>query len=79
VATTLSWVGDPAAVGTARQVLARMESGTDGPTRPRRAALARLDLALALAGTGQADEAAAVAMQALTSGLIVQSSFWRAD
>jgi tetratricopeptide (TPR) repeat protein len=79
VATTLSWVGDPAAVDTARQVLGRMESGADGPPRPRRAALARLDLALALAGTGQADEAAAVAMEAVTSGLIVQSSFWRAE
>jgi tetratricopeptide (TPR) repeat protein len=78
VATTLSWVADPAAVDTARQVLGRMESGADGPPRPRRAALARLDLALALAGTGQADEAAAVAMEALTSRLIVQSSFWRA-
>jgi len=78
VATTLSWAGDPAAVDTSRQVLARMESSADALPRPRRAALARLDLALALAGTGQGDEAAAVAMEALTSGLIVQSSFWRA-
>jgi hypothetical protein len=78
MATTLSWVGDPAAVDTARQVLTRMESGADGLPRPRRAALARLDLALALAGTRQDDEAAAVALEALTSGLIVQSSFWRA-
>jgi len=78
VATTLSWAGDPAAVDTSRQVLARMESSADALPRPRRAALARLDLALALASTGQGDEAAAVAMEALTSGLIVQSSFWRA-
>src|SRR5215831_15265904 len=78
VATTLSWAGDPAAVDTARQVLAQMESSADALPRPRRAALARLDLALALANTGQGDEAAAVAMEALTSGLIVQSSFWRA-
>lgn len=78
IATTLSWVGDHAAVRIARQVLARMESGSDGAPRVRRAALARLDLALALAGSGQADEAAAIALEAVTSGLIVQSSFWRA-
>jgi transcriptional regulator with XRE-family HTH domain len=78
VATTLSWAKDPAAVDIARQVVARMQSGADGVPRPRRAALARLDLALALAGSGQGDEAAAIALDAVTSGLIVQSSYWRA-
>jgi hypothetical protein len=29
--TTLAWIGDPAAEGYARQVLARLESVIDGP------------------------------------------------
>jgi hypothetical protein len=37
-ATTLAWVGDPAAERFARHVLARLESPTDGPPRYRRAA-----------------------------------------
>jgi tetratricopeptide (TPR) repeat protein len=78
VATTLSWIGDPAAVPMARQVLARVGTAADGVPRPRRAALAMLDLALALASTGQPDEAAAEALNAITSGLVVPSSWWRA-
>lgn len=78
IATTLSWIGDPAAVPMARQVLARVEAAGDGVPRPRRAALALLDLALALARTGQSDEAAAEALNAVTSGLVVPSSYWRA-
>jgi tetratricopeptide (TPR) repeat protein len=79
VATTLSWLGDPAAERYARQVLARVETTLDGPPRPRRAATARLDLALALAATGRPDEAAATAMDAVTCGLLVPSSYWRAE
>jgi tetratricopeptide (TPR) repeat protein len=79
VATTLSWLGDPAAERYARQVLTRLESVTDGPPRPRRAASARLDLALALTSTGRPDEAAAAAMEAVTSGLLVPSNYWRAE
>jgi transcriptional regulator with XRE-family HTH domain len=79
VTTTLSWLGDPAAETCARQVLTRIETVTDGPPRPRRAATARLDLALALTATGRPDEAAATAMQAVTSGLLVPSSYWRAE
>ncbi len=41
VATTLSWLGDPAAEPYTRQVLARMESAADGLFRPRRAAATR--------------------------------------
>jgi tetratricopeptide (TPR) repeat protein len=78
VATTLAWTGDPAAEGHARQVLARLESAADGPPRPRRAASARLDLALTLAGTGQLDEAAGTALHAVTSGRLVPSNYWRA-
>jgi hypothetical protein len=79
VATTLSWLGDPAAERYARQVLARLESTVDGPARPRRAASARLDLALALSNTGRPDEAAATALEAVTSGLLVPSTYWRAE
>lgn len=77
-ATTLSWIGDPAAESYARQVLARLESPGEGPPRPRRAALARLDLALALLAVGQPEEAVHVTMTAMASGEIVPSSYWRA-
>ncbi|MEU7744700.1 hypothetical protein [Nonomuraea sp. NPDC049158] len=76
--TTLSWVGDPAAVLYARQVLARLESSDDGAPRPRRAAPARLDLALALLAAEQPDEAVHVTMAAIESGEIVPSNYWRA-
>jgi transcriptional regulator with XRE-family HTH domain len=79
VATTLSWLGDPAAERYARRVLGRLESVTDGPPRPRRTATARLDLALALTGTGRSDEAAATALEAVTSGRLVPSNYWRAE
>ncbi|HEY3955594.1 MAG TPA: helix-turn-helix transcriptional regulator [Streptosporangiaceae bacterium] len=78
VATTLSWLGDPAAEPEARQVLARLESTTDGPPRPRRAASARLDLSLALVATGRHDEAAGTVLEAVTSGRLVPSNYWRA-
>ncbi|MFC6085708.1 hypothetical protein [Sphaerisporangium aureirubrum] len=77
-ATTLSWLGDPAAEPYARGVLERLESATDGPPRPRRAASARLDLALALLAADQPDEAAHVTLAAITSGRLVPSNFWRA-
>ena len=79
VATTLSWLGDPAAARHARLVLARLETAADGPPRPRRAASARLDLALALTSTGDLDEAVATALDAVTSGLLVPSTYWRAE
>lgn len=78
-ATTLAWVGDPAAEGYAREVLARLESGVDGGPRPRRIASARLDLSLALLAAGRADEAAGETMRALESGRIVPSNAWRAS
>ena len=67
VATTLSWLGDTAAEGIARQVLAAIEAPELRP-RPRRAALARLDLALALTAAGKHDEATGVALDAVRSG-----------
>jgi transcriptional regulator with XRE-family HTH domain len=77
-ATTLAWLGDPAAEPIARQVLARLESAADGPPRPRRAASARLDLSLALIAAGRHDEAAGTALEAVTSGRLVPSNYWRA-
>ena len=79
LATTLSWIGDPGAEGYARQVLARIESPSEGRPHPRRAATARLDLALALATTGRLDEAAQTALDAVTSRLLVPSTYWRAE
>jgi transcriptional regulator with XRE-family HTH domain len=77
-ATTLAWLGDPAAETYARHTLARLESAADGPPRPRRAASARLDLSLALIASDRHDEAAGTAMEAITSGRIVPSNYWRA-
>lgn len=68
VGTTLAWIGDPAAVRAARDILASLEDHGANPARPRRVAVARLDLALALVTTGKHDEAAAVATLAATSG-----------
>jgi hypothetical protein len=62
----------------ARSVLARLESSADGPPWPRRAASARIDLSLALLGTGKPDEAGDIALQAVTSGRLVPSNYWRA-
>ncbi|MBB5082408.1 helix-turn-helix domain-containing protein [Nonomuraea endophytica] len=76
--TTLSWLRDPAAVQYARQVLYRLESREDGGPRPRRAASARLDLALALLATDEPGEAGHVALQAMTTRLLVPSNYWRA-
>ncbi|MGH3195961.1 MAG: helix-turn-helix domain-containing protein [Streptosporangiaceae bacterium] len=77
-ATTLAWLGDPAAESYARNVLARLESAVDGPPRPRRAASARLDLSLALIAAGRHDEAAGTALEAISSGRIVPSNYRRA-
>ena len=78
VATTLSWLGDPAAETYARQVLARMQGGDGETPRLRRAAAARLDLGLALAAGDKLDEAAATTLDAVSSGLLVPSNYWRA-
>ena len=79
IATTLAWVGDPAAGGYARDVLGRLEDPPVGSRRPRRVELARLDLALALTASGELDEAAGMVLTAVTSGLLVPSNSWRAE
>lgn len=77
-ATTLAWVGNPAAERFARGVLARLESPAGGPPRYRRAATARLDLALALVAGGKPDEAVAITMQSVLSGRLVSATYWQA-
>lgn len=75
VATTLAWLGDPAAEPYARQVLADLT--TAPTTRPRRIASANLDLGLALVAAGKPDEAAHVALAAVESRRLVPSNYWR--
>jgi hypothetical protein len=77
-ATTLAWVGDPAAESYAREVIARLSPSEDAGKWPRRVATAKLDLSLALIAGNQLDEASATAQQAILSGRIVPSNRWRA-
>ena len=77
-ATTLAWAGDPGAEQVARAVLADLDPYGDGGARPRRSASARLDLGLALVAAGQPDEAVALGAQAVASGRVVPSNWWRA-
>ncbi|MBF6092877.1 helix-turn-helix transcriptional regulator [Nocardia cyriacigeorgica] len=75
VATTLAWLGDPAAESYARHVLADLSGAAT--VRPRRVASANLDLGLALVAADKPDEAAGVALAAVTSGRLVPSNYWR--
>ncbi|MCO1655994.1 helix-turn-helix domain-containing protein [Pseudonocardia humida] len=76
-ATTLTWLGDPAAVEHAREVVRAMSTDGTIAGRVRRLALSRLDLALALVGRGEVAEAAQVATSAMRSRLL-RSDLWRA-
>jgi transcriptional regulator with XRE-family HTH domain len=78
IATTLAWLGDPAAEGYAREVIVRLKAAEDAGGWPRRVAAAQIDLALALIAAGKLDEAAATAQTAILSGRIVPSNHWRA-
>ncbi|MFF2554154.1 helix-turn-helix transcriptional regulator [Nocardia sp. NPDC058058] len=75
VATTLAWLGDPAAESYARHVLTDLAAAAT--TRPRRIASANLDLGLALVAADKPDEAANVALVAVESGRLVPSNYWR--
>ncbi len=74
-ATTLAWSGDPAAEDFARAVVADLDAGPI--PRPRRTASARLDLGLALVAANKPDEAAAMALAAISTGRVVASNWWR--
>jgi DNA-binding XRE family transcriptional regulator/tetratricopeptide (TPR) repeat protein len=76
-ATTLSWVGDPAAVDYARDVIARLTAAGPYGGRPRRLATARIDLALALIRRGEVEEAVEATITAAVSGRVVPSNWWR--
>ena len=77
-ATTLAWIEDPAAETYAREVIARLSPGQDPGKWPRRLAMAKLDLSLALIAGDQLDEASATAQEAILSGRVIPSNRWRA-
>lgn len=76
-ATTLAWLGDPAAEGYAREIIARLAPADDVQKWPRRVASANIDLALALLVTGRLDEACDATLRAVSSGRMVPSNYWR--
>jgi transcriptional regulator with XRE-family HTH domain len=78
VATTLAWLGDPAAETYAREIIARLQPSEDVGKWPRRAAAANLDLALTLLVSNRLDEACDAAQRAISSGRVVPSNHWRA-
>ncbi|MFV2109084.1 helix-turn-helix domain-containing protein [Micromonospora sp. LOL_015] len=75
VATTLAWVGDPAAAAEASEGLARLLA--EG-SRPRRIASARLDLGQAVLPIDPHESIAQVAA-AVASGRVAASNWWRVD
>ncbi|MGC7096747.1 helix-turn-helix domain-containing protein [Amycolatopsis lurida] len=77
-ATTLAWVGDPAAERYAREIIARLAPSEDVEKWPRRVAAANLDLALTLLATDRLDEACDATTRAISSGRVVPSNHWRA-
>jgi transcriptional regulator with XRE-family HTH domain len=78
MATTLAWVGDPAAETYAREIIRRLKPSAANGKWPRRVAAANLDLALTLLVTERLEEAADAARQAILSGRVVPSNHWRA-
>jgi len=62
----------------AREVISRLQLGDAHGGRPRRLAVARLDLSLALIGQGEMAEAVESALTAVTSGRVAPSNRWRA-
>jgi transcriptional regulator with XRE-family HTH domain len=77
-ATTLAWLGDPAAEGYARDIITRLAPTNDVEKWPRRVASANIDLSLALLVTNRLDEACDATLKAISSGRVVPSNHWRA-
>jgi hypothetical protein len=59
--------------------ISRLASGRQQPSAQIGAVVAKIDLALTLAGAGKPDEAAGITLEAVTSPYLVPSNFWRAD
>ncbi|GGO85491.1 transcriptional regulator [Wenjunlia tyrosinilytica] len=76
-ATTLAWIGDPAAERYAREIIANLGPSDEISKWPRRVASANIDLALALLTTDRLDEACDAAQKAIQSGRVVPSNHWR--
>ncbi|MEL3950468.1 MULTISPECIES: helix-turn-helix domain-containing protein [Streptomyces] len=77
-ATTLAWMGDPAAEQPAREVIAQFPLGADAASWPRRAVSAHIDLALTLLSCDRLDEACDAARRAIASGRLLPANHWRA-
>ncbi|GGR79420.1 hypothetical protein GCM10010252_17640 [Streptomyces aureoverticillatus] len=77
-ATTLAWLGDPAAEEPAREVIAQFRLGADATAWPRRAVSAHIDLALALLACDRLDEACDAVWRAILSGRLLPANRWRA-
>ncbi|TGA88443.1 transcriptional regulator [Streptomyces sp. MZ04] len=76
-ATTLAWIGDPAAEAPAREVIGHSAPGSDPGTWPRRIVTAHLDLALTLLSLDRLDEATDAAQKAILSGRLLPANYWR--
>ena len=77
-ATTLAWLGDPAAESFARELITKLKCSDLNGKWPRRLASANLDLGLTLLVTDRLDEACASTLEALASGYVAPSNRWRA-
>jgi transcriptional regulator with XRE-family HTH domain len=77
-ATTLAWLGDPAAETYAREIITRLATTSDAGRWSRRVALANIDLALTLLITDRLDEACDATLRAISSGTVVPANRWRA-
>ncbi|MGW6274160.1 helix-turn-helix domain-containing protein [Streptomyces sp. NPDC055060] len=76
-ATTLAWIGDPAAEAPAREVIGHLAPGVTPSTWPRRVVTAHLDLALTLLSLNRLDEATDAALKAISSGRLLPANHWR--
>ncbi|MFD4482139.1 helix-turn-helix domain-containing protein [Streptomyces sp. NPDC058471] len=76
-ATTLSWIGDPAAEAPAREVIGHIAPGAVPGAWPRRIVTAHLDLALTLLSLGRLDEATDAAKKTIMSGRLLPANHWR--
>ena len=77
IATTLAWIGDPAAERHAREAIELFTPVDRTSPWPRRYASAQLDLALLAARRDDLDEACSAARTAIATGRLAPSNDWR--